>query len=208
MKDRSPSPSSTENLDENRIAQAAAGDQSAIEALVLGTSPVLQAQARMRIGSDLGASFDPADLVQEAWLIALPRLGALVDRHGPRLPVLLRYLGSIILNRANYHLRRSFRGGTPSMLDAETVVEAGAPSNAGLAALVDRESCERLLSALEKLSEDERRVVELRGFESWTNAECAEILGLDGNVVAQRWRRARERLREDLGRTLLDQIED
>ncbi len=55
---------------------------------------------------------------------------------------------------------------------------------------------------LDELSADKRDVLVLRLMEHRTNAEIAEILGLQPNTVAVRYRRALEELRQRLPTSL------
>ncbi len=53
---------------------------------------------------------------------------------------------------------------------------------------------EDILTALEKLPDDEREVVDLIFFNELTQAEAAEVLGVHEDTVKRRWARARVKL--------------
>jgi RNA polymerase sigma factor (sigma-70 family) len=57
---------------------------------------------------------------------------------------------------------------------------------------------------VEHLPEDEREVVGLIFYHGWTQAEAAELLGVDARTVRRRWRSACLRLSEELGGHLPD----
>src|SRR5262249_16732954 len=56
------------------VRRALTGDAASLEWLVTRLSPLLVLEARERLGPDLGRLYDADDLVQDAWLITLPRL--------------------------------------------------------------------------------------------------------------------------------------
>ena len=63
-------------------------------------------------------------------------------------------------------------------------------------------------AALAALDAESREIVILRGFEGLTNVEAAEELGQKPNTVAQRFKRALERLRKLLPASIFDELED
>ena len=65
-----------------QVRRAMAGDRSSTDWIVQRLSPLLLAQAEYRLGPALRTEIDPADLVAEAWLVALPKLAELTAREG------------------------------------------------------------------------------------------------------------------------------
>jgi RNA polymerase sigma-70 factor (ECF subfamily) len=65
--------------------------------------------------------------------------------------------------------------------------------------VVDQEQLERLSQAIEHLSEDYRRVVQLRYQEGLTFEAVGERMGRTATAVRLLWRRALERIKHDLG---------
>ena len=63
-----------------RVRAAIAGDDDGLAWLVERYTPLLLAQAKNRIGRELGRVVGADDLVQEVWAIALPKLRLFADR--------------------------------------------------------------------------------------------------------------------------------
>lgn len=66
----------------------------------------------------------------------------------------------------------------------------------GEAMLLERESHAALHRAIDGLAEDDRRLVELRGFQDLTTERAAEELGIGERTVRDRFARIREELKE------------
>lgn len=171
-------------------------------------SPLLIAQARYRLGP-LAAEVGAEDVAAEAWLVALPRLDRIEEQGGRFTPVFLRYLGGLVRNVANNHLRaalrRKARGeeASPFSLPEEhSASQSGVVSRAA-----GNELARRVASCLGQLSEEQRTVVILRGIEGRSNEEAAELLGEIANTVSRRYRRALQRLRECLPGSVFDELE-
>ena len=64
------------------LRQAVGGCADSLAWLVRRLSPLLIVQAEYRLGPDLRRVYDPEDLVDEVWVVALPRLGELSARDG------------------------------------------------------------------------------------------------------------------------------
>src|ERR1043165_7489668 len=84
------------------VRAALDGDSTSLEGIISHFSPFLLAQARYRLGRHLRGRYDPEDLVQQTWCVALPKLDRIVPRDGRCTPVLLRFLGTVLLR----HYRR------------------------------------------------------------------------------------------------------
>jgi RNA polymerase sigma-70 factor (ECF subfamily) len=56
----------------------------------------------------------------------------------------------------------------------------------------------RLAEALDKMNATDREVLTLRHFEQLTNAEAAQVVGIQERAAAKRYLRALERLKEIL----------
>ena len=61
-----------------------------------------------------------------------------------------------------------------------------------------REARTRLAEALDRMDPTDREVLALRHFEQLTNAEAAQVLGIQERAAAKRYLRALERLKEIL----------
>jgi len=202
------------------VRRALDGDSSSLEWVISRLSPVLLAQARYRLNPKLRRHVDPEDLVNEVWMIALPRL-AEFDVAGPRYtPALLRFLSITLLNRIN-NLFQKFIKGKPLALagsddpNRSSFFGAGASGGSGeLAAehtgvvtrVVKDEAHGLVLDCIEELDPDDREVIILRGVEQNPNKEVALLLDLEPNTVAVRYKRALERLRKRLPESVFDEL--
>jgi RNA polymerase sigma-70 factor (ECF subfamily) len=192
------------------VRQAVRGDQASLNWIVTRFSPLLRAQAAWRLGPRLRARVDPDDVVAEAWLVALRRLGDLVHDDGRSTPRFIAFLGTTILRIANRKIDEAVRqarvqavepGGseTPGVADDLAATVTGAVTNAArteLGAAIDRE--------LAALSDRDREVILLRLVEGLSNEEAAAELGEAPNTVSHRYRRALAKLREALPESMLD----
>jgi RNA polymerase sigma-70 factor (ECF subfamily) len=75
----------------------------------------------------------------------------------------------------------------------------GSQTSAGGAA-ARTELAEKVRAALQKLKTEDRESLVLRHFDSLTNAEAAEVLGVSQDAAAKRYLRALLRLREELAK--------
>lgn len=194
------------HADTTVLLQAAVdGDGPSLGWLVVHLSPLLVAQARWRLQGPLARAVEPEDLVQDAWLVALPRLHELVPREGRRTPVLLRFLATTIVHRVNNlareRLRRGESGSGPHPADA-----ALDPRTGVVTAAVRAEQRRQLLATIDELEPIDREVLLLRGVEQRAQATTAQLLGISGDAVAMRFARALGRLRAQLPAALCDDL--
>lgn len=137
----------------------------------------------------LGHREDAEDLVQDAFLIALERIGSF-DLTRPFGPWFFR----IVVNRGlNMRKSRAVRRTEAAPLDA---FETGDPSP--VAALEGAEIRDRFRSALEKLSKRQRLIVELSDIDGMSGVEIATMLGLSQGTVRWHLHMARHTLRKVL----------
>lgn len=193
----------------HHVARAVAGDAEALAAVIERFTPVMLAQARHRMGARLLSEADPEDVVSDVWLTVLPRLAEIGSNSTRRTPVLLRFLSSAVLNRVNNLLTRSLRRGRSReyMLDAsEPSFEVSAQITNAVSACARKEHAARIQAEIDALPDSDRAILVLRGIEQRSNSEAAELLGLEGNTAAVRYRRALERLRAALPGSLFDEF--
>lgn len=198
--------SSEPNADTSVVLRAAIdGDEDSLGWLVAHLSPLLLAQARWRLSGGVARGIEPEDLVQEAWLVALPRLHELVPRQGRLTPVLLRFLATTILHRVNNLVRDVLRRGSSPLPDE--MRDGPRDERTGVVtAAVRAEQRHQLLATIEGLDPIDREVLLLRGVEQRSQATTAALLGIRGDAVAMRFSRAVERLRAQLPASLLDDL--
>jgi len=172
-----------------------------------------------RLGPSGEAGLDSAveDVVADVWLWALPRLGNIrpSERDGRYTPALMKYLAMRALGAANDLLERRLRRGRreePLKDDAAMSAETEQPLVRAVRDAMSEASARELRAkfdaALAALDAESREIVILRGFEGLTNVEAAEELGQKPNTVAQRFKRALERLRKLLPASIFDELED
>ncbi|MBK8096210.1 MAG: sigma-70 family RNA polymerase sigma factor [Planctomycetes bacterium] len=182
------------------VHRAVRGDSQSLAWLVERLSPLLLAQASWRLGSTLRAHCEPADLVQEAWLVLLPRLSGLAPHDGRMTPVLLSFLTTTILNRVHNLLRRHARRllHTPASDEGTSPSQVQDPRSGVIAAATRAEVACRVRSALELLEPADREIILMRGIEQQAPEEVAAQLSLSRGTLSKRYRRALAKLRERL----------
>lgn len=193
------------------LRRARAGDAEAAGWLIARLHPLLLAQARLRLSGRLAAQCDPEDLVADAWVVALPRLATLPERDDRATPVLLRFLGTTLVQLANNLARKAARRAIgPGPREAEERPEDAAPdpTRGVVTRAVRRETGGRALAELDALDPIDREIVILRGVEQVPGAEVAARMGISANAVSLRYRRALTRLRERLAGAVFDELPD
>jgi len=199
----------------HHVRLAIGGDRESLGWVITRYSPLLRAQASWRLGPKLSASVDPDDLVAEAWLIALRRLGDLVRDEGRTTPRLVAFLGATILNLANQRIDEAVRqsrriasprpsadGASDPMANLQATI-TGAVTNAArteLATMLD--------VGLASLAPKDREIILLRIVEGLSNDAAARQLDESPNTVSHRYRRAIAKLREALPPSFLDDLTD
>jgi RNA polymerase sigma-70 factor (ECF subfamily) len=158
--------------------------------------------AELRLDPQLRPRVDPSDVVQEAEMEAVRRIGDYLDE--PALPFRL-WLRQIALDRVLMLRRRHLRAARRSVSREVVLPESSSEALAGrlLAGgsspgdqLDRRELGRRVRQALAGLSEADREVVLLRNFEGLSNQEVARLLGIEPAAASQRYGRALLRLRK------------
>jgi RNA polymerase sigma factor (sigma-70 family) len=133
---------------------------------------------------------DAEDAAQEGFVKAWRALGRF--REGaPFRPWVLQIVANEARNR-----RRSAGRRDHLVLRAATQEPSGEAAPSPESALLDAETRERLLGAVNELPDDQREVISLRYFLDLSEQEVAETLGIAKGTVKSRTARALERLRE------------
>ena len=194
-----------------QVRRAIDGDEASLEWVVERVSPLLTAQARERLGPVLRQRYDPEDIVQDAWIVALPRLAGLVREQRRVTPILLRFLGTTVLNRVNTLLQKHLRHQPSSgeaLVDPVAAASDRAAETRGVVTRMSRsETYRRILGLVEELPDEERRIVLFRGVEQHSPEEVAVMLDLKPNTVTVKYRRALEKLRTRLPESVFDEME-
>jgi len=193
------------------LQRAVAADPVSLAWLMTRLTPFLRLQARYRLRGCLRRIYDPDDLVNDVWAVILPRLGDLRERDGSLWPVLLRFLGTTLLHRANQLLARELsrqgseghgEGSGPSPLD-----QLPAPLATASSLAEHNELLVGLSDALAGLEEEDRQVIVLRLIEQVPNVDAAQLLGVTPGAVSKRLKAALERIRQRLHASALGEPE-
>jgi RNA polymerase sigma factor (sigma-70 family) len=196
------------------VRRARTLERGSIAWLIARFTPLLLVQASYRLRGSLRRLYDPEDLVDEVWLITLPRLGDLEERDGRLGPVLLRFLSTTLLNKANQMIQRSMRqppraGGIADGSSVDLHLDGLPASYSGASSAAEQdEAMLALRAALAELEEPEREVLVLRGIEEVPNELVAKLLGLSPGGVTRRYQKALERLRKRLPGSIFDDLPD
>lgn len=196
------------------VRRAVGGDRTSLEWLVERLSPLLVAQVSYRLGPALRSTYDPEDLVQDAWLVLLPRLSDLVARGDRLTPVLLQFMSRTLRHTVRNLMRKHARGAR-----ASAPRESGATTHEPLGSAPDQASgvvtraCRRelqsmVMACIEELDPLDREVLIVRGIEQLPNQSAAALLGLGPTAIAMRYRRALDRLRRALPHSVFAELVD
>jgi RNA polymerase sigma-70 factor (ECF subfamily) len=194
-------PSDTEIL----VEQAAGGDDTARQQLLIRHQDRLSRMVAVRLDRRLAARVDPADIVQDALLDAAQNLeDYLRTRPLPYYPWLRQFAWQRLSKLHRHHLGAQRRdAGREQSLDWPLPDQSAAllaqrllarngtsPSRQAMRA----ELRERVRAALAKLSDRDREVLVVRHLEQMTTAEIAATLSISEAAVKKRHVRALERL--------------
>ena len=193
------------------LARAAAGDRAAWGELLTAHQERLRRMVAFRMDPRLRGRIDAADIVQDAFVAASADRGAYFGTPTP-MPPLFLWLRGVVSNKLlevhRHHLGTRMRDAKRELpLDAprkpdETSAALCAHLTAGLTrpslAAARGEVRTRLAAALDAMDATDREVLALRHFEQLSNAEAAQVLGIQERAAAKRYLRAIARLREIL----------
>ncbi|MFM8892880.1 MAG: sigma-70 family RNA polymerase sigma factor [Planctomycetia bacterium] len=188
------------------LARARDGDALAINGLLERHRAAIRRLIDRRMDRLVQRRVDASDIVQDVLIEANRRLGDYLANPTMPFQLWLRHMARDRLIDAH----RRHRVAANRSLDREVpLVTAAGPdhSRADLmvqvadrdltpaAAATWRELQHRFAAAVERLDEDDRRIVLLRHFEHLSTAEAAEALGLSKPAAGMRYLRAMRRLR-------------
>jgi len=198
-----PDPSEIDDL----LAQARRGERGAFEALFARHRAYLLRFIESRLDPKLRRRVDPSDIVQEAHLEAVRRLGQYLEQSAMPFRLWLRQIAyDRLLKARRQHLgtaRRSLERELPfheqssQMLLQQLLDHEPSPSQH----LNRKELAQRLREALTRLPDPDREILQLRVVEGLSYDEVGYLLGIQ--PVAARKRHGRALLR--LHRLLFDE---
>jgi RNA polymerase sigma-70 factor (ECF subfamily) len=194
---------------EQLLQRAAAGDQASWGALLTRHRQRLRCMVAMRLDHRLQGRIDPSDVIQEACLEASVQLADYLRQ--PTLPFFLwlrLITGQKMVALHRHHLGKQMRdasrevslyhGSLPETSSAALAAQLLGRDTGPSEAAIRAERCLRLQEALNSMDPVDREVLALRHFELLSNAEAAQVLGLQESAASKRYVRALKRLREIL----------
>ena len=173
-------------LTENELVEAARrGEDSAYEELVKAHQGIAFRTAYLVCGD----ADDARDAAQEGFVRAYGALNRFRAGAEPR-PWLLR----IVANAARNRRRAAGRRAGLALRSAQDRPSDGAAPSPEVAVLAGEQRRE-LLAAIDRLGDEDRRIITLRWFADLSEREMAAVLDVPGGTVKSRLSRAMERLR-------------
>lgn len=193
-------------MTEQLIAQARAGDETALGQILSAQRSYLRVLARVEVGRHLQGKLDVSDIIQEAFLEAHKSFPHFKGKHEPQF---IQWIRSILAHTIANTVRRYF--GTQARdprLEQQLVadIDQSAVSLGGL--LVDPgaspsqqvlrvEQTRLVTDALSRLPEDYQTVLILRHLEGLTFPKIAERMGKSVDSVEKLWLRGLTRLKKE-----------
>src|SRR5262245_42732861 len=188
------------------LRRACAGDQPALAALFAHYRGRLGKMVRLRLDRRLAGRVDTSDVLQDAYLDVARRFPEYAASPAVPLYVWLRALtGQRLVDLHRRHLGAEIRdagrevalhrGALPAASSASLAQHLLAGLTSPTQAAVRAEMQLRLQEALNSMDPIDREVVVLRHFEELSNAEAAEVLGIEPSAASKRYIRAIRRLK-------------
>lgn len=195
------------------IERAASGQDAAMTELFERYRPRLKQMVRTRLNQRLRGRIDDSDVVQDACLEAAKRLDEYTAN--PRAPFFLwlrKITGQRLIDVHRRHLGANardarlevalHRGRAPRATSISLAAALLGRLTTPTQAAVRAEKRLALQEALADMDELDREIISLRHFESLSNGEAANELGIQQGAASQRYVRALQRLKiilEDVG---------
>jgi RNA polymerase sigma-70 factor (ECF subfamily) len=180
-------------------------DRELLGRLFVESKDRLRRMVALRLDRRLQSRIDPSDVIQDAYVEATSRYADYRDQPSMPLFLWLRFItAQKLLALHRHHLGTKLRDAaqvvalcrgalpeaTSQSLAAQLLGHLTTPSQVAIRA----ELQVRLQEALNSLSPLDREVLALRHFEQLTNAEAAQVLGLQESAASNRYARALKRL--------------
>jgi RNA polymerase sigma-70 factor (ECF subfamily) len=202
-------PAGARNADELLIDRAAAGDSAALAELFSRYRKRLRAMVRLRMDRRLQGRVDPSDVLQEAYLDVAQQLPTYLAKQEMPFYLWLRLTtGQRLMRLHRQHLGAAIReAGREVSLHRGALPQASSVSLAAqllgkmtsASKAVERVEIQlQLQAALNGMDAMDREIIALRHFEELSNAEAAQVLGLETSAASKRYIRALKRLQEIL----------
>ena len=189
------------------LARVRAGDQPALADLFARHRDKLRRMVHLRLDHRLAGRVSPSDVLQEAYIDALKRIDHYFEKPDqPFFGWLRLVVGQRLADTHREHLalkrnaakevpiHRGAPGASSACLAAFLIGNLASPSHAAQR----NETFALLEEALNTMDPLDREVLALRHFEELSNAETAEILGIQTAAASKRYVRALAKLRQIL----------
>jgi RNA polymerase sigma-70 factor (ECF subfamily) len=196
---------STGPADEPLIHRAAGGDEAALAELFGRYRKRLRQMVRLRLDRRLQGRVDPSDVLQEAYLDVAEQLPHYLGK--PEMPFFLwlrLVAGQRLIRVHRQHLGAAmrdagrevslYRGALPQASSVSLAAQLLGRFTTASQAIVRAEVQLQLQAALNSMDPIDREIIALRHFEELSNAEAAEVLGLETSAASKRYIRALKRL--------------
>jgi RNA polymerase sigma-70 factor (ECF subfamily) len=188
------------------LRRATTGDQQALAALFASYRERLRKMVRLRLDRRLSGRVDTSDVLQDAYLDVARRFSEYAAAPAVPFYIWLRSLtGQRLVDLHRHHLRAEmrdagrevsiYRGALPTASSASLAQQLLAGLTSPTQAAIREEMQLRLQEALNSMDAIDREVVVLRHFEELSNAETAEVLGIETSAASKRYIRAIRRLK-------------
>jgi RNA polymerase sigma-70 factor (ECF subfamily) len=195
--------------DQDLLRRALDGDEPALAALFDAYRDRLRRMIRLRLDRRLLGRVDPSDVLQEAYLDVARRAQEYLAN--PTMPpfLWLRFLTAqrlSILHRQHLGVQARdagreislHRGAIPQATSVSLAHQLLGRLTSASQAAMRAELQTRLQVVLNGMDPLDREVLALRHFEELTNAETAQVLGIQKAAASNRYIRALRRLKETL----------
>ena len=188
------------------LRRAEAGDAAALGALFAHYRDRLRKMVRLRLDRRLSSRIDTSDVLQDAYLDVARRFPEYAAAPAVPFYLWLRGLtGQRLIALHRRHLGAEmrdagrevslYRGALPAASSASLAQHLLAGLTSPTQAGIREEMQLRLQEALNSMDPIDREVVVLRHFEELSNAEAAEVLGIETAAASKRYIRAIRRLK-------------
>jgi RNA polymerase sigma-70 factor (ECF subfamily) len=194
---------------EELLRRAKTGDGRALAELFEHYRLRLRQLVRLRLDRRLHGRIDPSDVLQETFLDLARRFPEYAEQATVPFFLWLRGLtGQRLIDVHRQHLGAQmrdagqevslYRGALPQASSASLAAQLLGRLTSPTQAAVRAEMQRRLQDALNMMDPLDREVVVLRHFEELSNAETAEVLGIQKSAASKRYIRAIARLKQIL----------
>lgn len=176
------------------IQRSRAGNEQARDQVFGELQGFLEATVARHSNSQSAAKFGQSDIVQLSFVKAIEHFESFRGETGPEFRAWLKQLVINEIRQANRSLRRKVRD-----VSRETSLDAKVAAAGDMFAAVDptpgtkairKEQIVQMQKAIGLLSDDYRRVIELRSFENKSLVEIAEVMNRSVAATTKLWFRA------------------